>query len=60
MTIHGSIRTLSALSALTTAQVALAQTTSEPTFAITASGWWSLLGTAIFVTGLIWVMRKMG
>lgn len=60
MTAHGSIRTVAALSMLATAQVALAQASTEPGFAITASGWWSLLGTAIFTTGLIWVLRKMG
>lgn len=58
MTKLGIVRTVVAVVALTTAQVALAAAPGEPTFEITSAGWWSLLGTGVFSFGLVWIMRK--
>lgn len=55
------VRAVSAAAAVAAAPVALAEVTlaAEPSFAISSTGIWSIIGVAIGAAALIWAMRKV-
>lgn len=60
MTKLGFVRGVSAAAAMTVAQGALAQgAAAGPSFAISAAGWWSMLGLGVGVAVAVWAFRKV-